>query len=230
MRPFRITRRTAVFTLLCAFPAVAQHADTVFYNGKIITMWDQHPTVQAVAIRGDKFVAVGSGADVLKTADANTRKIDLYGRCVLPGLIEGHVHPITAALSEIDGPIPVFHSIPEIQAYIREQARKLPKGQIIFVPKVYATRLAERRYPTRQEIDAAAGSREAVVDNGYASVLDSAMLQHVGITRDTPQPTNGRIVKEESGEPTGLVLGGPQILAKVREPRPVTPKDRLWAL
>jgi len=193
-------------------------------------MVDRYPNVQAVAIRGDRFVAVGTDADVLKTAGPGTQKIDLHGRCVIPGLIEGHVHPIEAALSELDGPIPVFHSISEIQTYIREQAEKLPSGQIILVPKVYSTRLAEHRYPTRQEIDAAADGREAVVDNGYASVLDSVLLRHLGITRDTPQPANGRIVKGQNGEPTGLVLGAPQLLGKVRESRPVTPTERLWAL
>ncbi|HZC44559.1 MAG TPA: amidohydrolase [Acidobacteriaceae bacterium] len=175
-------------------------------------------------------MAVGTDADVLKTAGPGTKKIDLHGQCVIPGLIAGHVHPIMAALSEIDGPVPVLGSIPEIQNYIREQARKLPPGQIILVPKVYSTRLAEHRYPTRQEIDAAAGGREAVVDNGYASVLDSVLLKHLRITRDTPQPANGRIVKDRNGEPTGLVLGAPQLLGKVRQSRPVTAKDQLWAL
>jgi predicted amidohydrolase YtcJ len=193
-------------------------------------VWDRHPNVQAVAIRGDRFIAVGTDADVLKTAGPRTQKIDLHGRCVIPGLIEGHVHPIEAALSEIDGPIPVFHSIPEIQTYIREQVKKLPPGQIILVPKVYSTRLVEHRYPTRLEIDAVAGGREAVVDNGYASVLDSVLLKHLSITRDTPQPSNGRIVKDRNGEPTGLVLGAPQLLGQVRQSRRVTPKDQLWAL
>jgi predicted amidohydrolase YtcJ len=55
-------------------------------------MWDQHPTVEAVAVQGDRFIAAGSNADVLKTADAKTRKIDLHGACVVPGLIAGHVH------------------------------------------------------------------------------------------------------------------------------------------
>jgi hypothetical protein len=220
----------AACVLLWCVPARAQRADTVYYNGKIITMWDRRPTVEAVAIQGDRFIAVGSDADVRKAADASTRRIDLHGRCVVPGLIAGHVHPIMAALSEIDGPVPVFHSIPEIQAYIRGQVKKLPPGQIIFVPKVYSTRLAEHRYPTRQEIDAAAGGREAMVDNGYASVLDSVLLKRLGITRNTPQPSNGRIVEDRSGEPTGLVLGAPELLGKVRQSRPVTPKDRLWAL
>jgi predicted amidohydrolase YtcJ len=230
VRRLRLSAAAAALCLCHAVLASAQSADTVYYNGKIITMWDQHPTVEAVAMQGDRFIAVGTNADVLKTADTKTRRVDLHGKCVVPGLIAGHVHPIMAALSEIDGPVPVFHSIPEIQTYIRGQAKTVPAGQIIFVPKVYSTRLTEHRYPTRQEIDAASGAREAVVDNGYASVLNSALLSRLNITRDTPQPADGRVVKDEKGEPTGLVLGAPELLGKVRQSRPVTPEERIWAL
>jgi len=205
-------------------------ADTIYFNGDIITMWDRYPNVQAVAIRGDRFVAAGTNTDVLKTAGPGTQKINLHGQSVIPGLISGHVHPIDAALSEIDGPLPPFYNVADIQAYIREQAGKLPSGQIIRVPTVFATRLAERRYPTRQEIDAAAGGRGAVVGNGYASVLDSVLLKRLGITRDTPQPANGRIVKDRNGDPTGLILGAENLLDRVIPPMPVTPKERLWAL
>jgi predicted amidohydrolase YtcJ len=66
--------------------------------------------------------------------------------------------------------------------------------------------------------------------NGYASVLNSALLKRLGITGDTPQPANGRIVKVEKGEPTGLILGAPQMLAKLRGSRSYTSKERLWAL
>ena len=216
--------------VFCCSAADAQQPDTIYYNGKIITEWDQHPNAQAVAIRGDRFVAVGADADVLRTAAAATQKIDLHGKSVVPGLIEGHAHPIMAALSEIDGPVPVFHSIPEIQAYIRQQVEKVPADQIIFVPKVYSTRLNEHRYPTRQELDEAAGAREAVADNGYASILDTALLKRLAITRDTPAPSNGRIVKDATGEPTGLILGAPELLGKVRASRPTTQQDRIWAL
>jgi hypothetical protein len=216
--------------LLASLPGFAQPADTVYFNGKIVTMWAQHPEVAAAAIQGDRFLAVGSTEEVLKTAGPATKRIDLHGQSVVPGLIDSHVHPISAALSEIDGPVPVFHSIPEIQDYIHTQAAKLPAGRVIFVPKVYASRLAERRYPTRAELDAAAQGHEAAADNGYASVLDTALMKRLGITRDTPQPSNGRIVKDSAGEPTGLVLGAPQLLGPVRTSRKYTAKDRLWAL
>lgn len=131
----------------CSHVDAHQVPDTVYYNGKVITAWPAHPVVQAVAISGDRFSAVGSNAEVLKTAGPKTNKIDLRGKCLVPGLIDSHAHPISAALSEKDGPIPVFNSIPEIQKFVRERAAKLPANQIILVPTVYSTRLAERRYP-----------------------------------------------------------------------------------
>src|SRR5258706_13736346 len=131
------------------------------------------PTAQAVAIRGARLISVGTNAAVLRTAGPATQKIDLAGKCIVPGIIETHVHPISAALSEIDGPVPVISSIASLQAYVREQAAKLPPGRLIFVPKVYSTRLTDRRYPTRYELDSAAPNREVMADNGYASVLNS---------------------------------------------------------
>src|SRR5438552_5400274 len=216
--------------VFCAMACAQAPPDTIYYNAAIVTMSPDHPTAQAVAIRGDRFLAVGSSAEILKTAGPRTQKIDLGGKCIVPGIIESHVHPITAALSEIDGPVPVLHSISEIQKYLRVQDDTLPPGRMIFVPKVYSTRLNDHRYPTRQELDQAAPRREAMLDNGYASVLNSALLKKLNITRDTPQPVNGRIVKDQNGEPTGLILGAPQLLGKLRASRPYTAKDRLWAL
>jgi predicted amidohydrolase YtcJ len=216
--------------LICLTAHGQPFADSIYYNGNIITVAPASATAQAVAIRGDRFLAVGSDADVMKTAGPQTKRFDLQGKTVVPGLIDSHVHPISAALSELDGPVPVFHSIPEIQTYIRTQASKLPAGQLIFVPKIYSTRLAERRYPTRAELDAVSANREAMVDNGYASVLNSALLRRLGITRDTPQPANGRIAKDANGEPNGLILGAPQLLGVLRGSRKYTPEDRVWAL
>jgi len=167
--------------LSVSIAAHAQQADAIYYNGKITTVWDQHPSAQALAIAGDRFLAVGTNDEVLKNAGPKARKIDLHEHSVLPGLIDGHVHPITAALSEIEGPVSVFRSVREIQTYIRDRAGKQAAGQVIFVPKVFATRLAEHRYPTLAEVDEAAGNHDAIVDNGYAAVLSSSLLKRLGI-------------------------------------------------
>ena len=226
-----VPQKLLLAVLLSCVAVIAQAPpDVIYYNGSVITMSPAHPTAQAVAIHGDRLGAVGANADVLKTAGPRTRKIDLAGKCMVPGIIESHVHPISAALAEIDGPLPLLHSIAEIQSFIRSQAQKLPSDRLIFVPKVYSTRLNEHRYPNRYEIDQAAPQREAMIDNGYASVLNSVLLKKLGITRDTPQPPNGRIVKDENGEPTGLILGAQQLLGKLRGSRPYTAKERVWAL
>jgi hypothetical protein len=223
--------RTSFLLLFSAVAAMSQAPDVIYYNAAIITMSPAHPAAQAVAIRGDRFTAVGANEDVLRTAGPQTRKVDLGGRCMVPGIIETHVHPIGAALSEIDGPVPLVHSIAELKDYVQTQDKKLPPGRLIFIPKVYATRLADHRYPTRYELDQAAPvNREVVADNGYAAVVNSLLLKKLGITRDTPQPGNGRIEKDAQGEPTGLILGAPQLLESVRSPRPADAKDRLWAL
>ena len=130
-----------------------QVPDVIYYNANVITMSPSQPTAEALAIRGDRFLAVGGNGEVLQTAGPQTRKIDLAGKTVVPGIIESHVHPIGAAISEIDGPVPLLHTVGEIQGYIRQQARRLPPDRLIFVPKVYSTRLKERRYPTRYELD-----------------------------------------------------------------------------
>src|SRR5512145_1353196 len=138
--------------LIAATLAAAEPPDVIYYNGKVITVWDAKPIADALAIRGNRFASVGSNGEVLKTAGAGTKKVDLKGRTVMPGMIESHTHPIGAALSEQDGPIPVMNSIAEIQAHIRKEAARLPPDRLIFVPKIYPSRLKERRYPNRYEI------------------------------------------------------------------------------
>lgn len=203
---------------------------TVYYNAHIVTMWDGHPTAEALAIRGNRFLAVGTLAEVRRAAGPSARQIDLHGRTVLPGLEDSHTHPITAALSEQDGPIPVMKSIEDIQVYIKKQAATTPASTLIFVPKLYSSRLAEHRYPTRQELDQAAPDRAAMTDNGYSADLNSAALRKIGITRDTPQPANGKIEKDANGEPNGLIIGAPQLLQPLRSAKPHTHADMVWAL
>ena len=167
----------AMALALAAQPGAQQPStDAIYYNAHIVTMWAGHPTAEAVAIRGNRFLAVGTLAEIRKAVGPSARQIDLHGRTVLPGLEDGHTHPITAALSEQDGPIPVMKSIADIQAWMRKQVATTPVSGLIFLPKIYSTRLTDRRYPTRQELDQAASDRAAMTDNGYSAVLNSAAL------------------------------------------------------
>jgi adenine deaminase len=84
--------RILTFIFLPALAAFSQAPDIIYYNAAIITMSPAHPTAQAVAIRGDRFVAVGSNADVLKAAGPRTQKIDIGGKCMVPGPRRSPVH------------------------------------------------------------------------------------------------------------------------------------------
>jgi predicted amidohydrolase YtcJ len=219
-------------TLGCALVLSAAQPvpETIYYNGRVITMSDRVPSAEAFAVTGNRFVAVGTNADVLRLAGPETTKTDLKGRTVVPGLIDAHTHPIDAAISELDGPLPAFPTIRDIQQYIRHRAPHVPLDRPILVPKIYASRLSERRYPTRQELDAAAPDRPALVDNGYSAVLNSVLLATLGITRDTPNPPNGKIGRDAAGEPTGLILGAPDLLAPARARGEVSEAERVAAL
>src|SRR4029079_5356617 len=113
----------------------------------------------------------------------------------------------------------------DLQAYIRQRAAHTAADKAIFIPKVYSTRLREHRYPTRYELAAACADRPVLADNGYAGVVNSLLLGKLGINRDTPQPPNGKIIKDGKGEPTGLILGAPQILRDYRRDEAVTAAD-----
>lgn len=201
-------------------------ADVMYYGGKIITMDPERPLAEAVTITGDRIRAVGSTQEVGRTIGPATVQINLEGATVIPGLIDSHVHPIGAALAERDEPIPVLRDF----AQLRDWVRARPGDGLVFVPKVYSTRLAERRYPTRQELDAWAPGRLVMLDNGYASVLNSAALAKAGITRETPEPADGKIIRDKQGEPTGLILGARRLVAPLLSSRPATFDDELAGL
>lgn len=193
----------------------AASADLILYNGKVITVDETFAIQQAIAIGNGKIVAVGSSGEILRNQNGSrTRTIDLRGRTVLPGLIDAHVHPLQAGLSEYRGPLPRLHSFAEIQNYIRHQALHTPPGQWIFVPKTFPTRLYEMRMPTRQVLDVIV-DHPVYYDATYAVTLNSMGLKLCHITRSTPNPAGGEIVKDARGEPTGILRNADSLLKGV---------------
>lgn len=214
---------------LLLWAAAPPAADLILYNGKIVTVDKAFSIRKAVSIAGDKIVAVGDDREILAQRQPRTRAIDLQGRTVLPGLIDSHVHPIGAGLSEYRRPLPKLDSIPAVQQFIREQARETPKGAWIRVPRTFPTRLKEMRMPTRADLDPVSPDHPVLFDASYTVVVNSAALRVSGITRDTPNPPAGEIVKDVRGEPNGI-LKNAQSLLKTLTAQFDSEADRLAAL
>src|SRR5207302_2617901 len=124
-------------------------------NANVITVDAEFSIAQAVAVQGDKILAVGGDKEICRFAGGNTRVIDAKGKTVLPGLYDSHVHSYRASVSEFGAPMPVLNSLAEAFAYIRRQAAKQPPGSWIILERVYPTRMKEGRLPTKPELDAA---------------------------------------------------------------------------
>src|SRR5205085_4586052 len=129
---------------------------------------------------------------------------------------DSHVHPVGAALSEAGEPLPVLRSIPAIQDHIRRKAVTTPKGNWIVIRYAFPTRLREARFPTKAELDAAAPDHPVLYHAGPAGVVNTAGLKVSGVTKDTPHPRAGQVVKDPvTGEPTGMLRNAYGVLKGV---------------
>lgn len=198
----------SVFLLAASvFLSAAEPPDLILRNAKVVTVDAKFSLAQAVAVRADKILAVGSNADIAKLAGPQTRIQDLKGRMVIPGLMDSHTHPSNASMYEFDHPMPEMESIADVLAYIRARAAKSPEGQWITLSQVFITRLKEQRYPTRAELDAAAPKHPVSFQTGPDASVNTLALQLNKIDRNfqIPAGTPGKIEKDANGEPTGIL-------------------------
>ena len=227
-------------------------ADLVLRNGKVITVDAAFTIAQAIAIAGERIVAVGPDAAMAAQTGPATRVIDLNGRTVIPGITDGHAHMDREALREVFPSLGRVRSIRDIQARIAELARAKQPGEWIVTmpigdPPYYfdvPDILAEKRWPTRQELDAAAPNNPVYIRAiwGYwrgtfplVSCANSEALRRAGITRDTAAPVDTlTIEKDGNGDPTGVIVEREmQPIAELiwfRQPSAFTHADRLRAL
>jgi predicted amidohydrolase YtcJ len=199
---------------LCG-PAAAQTADLVLTNGKVITVDDRFSIGQAVAVAGERIVAVGSNADIHKRKGPATRVIDLQGRTVIPGLIDNHAHYMRAAEYwhrevRLDG----ITSHKLALELIAEKVKESKAGEWVVVLGGWAEEqfTDEPRGFTRQELDQVAPNNPVALQLFYFRVYNnSAALRVLGIEAKTPDPANFKIEKDAQGEPTGALNGGAAI-------------------
>lgn len=196
---------TAV-TVLAADPNDAPNL--ILHGGRVVTVDDQFSIVEAIAIRGDRIIAIGSDADIKKLADQKTQFIPLNGRMVLPGLIDSHVHATGAAVYEFDHPIPELETIDDVLKYIQQRTQVVKEGDWIVLNQVFITRLRDQRFPTRYELDQVAPKHPAYFRTGPDAALNSLALKLSGIDKDfkITDGEPGRIeIDPATGEPNGII-------------------------
>ena len=204
--------RAALLIWACAVLAPScgprQRADLIVHHGKIVTVDPSFTIAEAMAVRGDRILALGSNSAILNLAGAETEQVDLEGKTVMPGLIDSHVHAVAGAMYEFDHPVPEMETIADVLAYVKLRAEALEDGQWITISQVFITRLKEQRYPTRQELDRAAPKNPVVFRTGPDASLNSLALKLSAIDRNF-QITDGKPGRVErdpkTGEPTGIL-------------------------
>lgn len=207
--------------LMSGIAAANAPADLIIRNANIVTVDQRFSTASAAAIRGGRFIAVGSDAEVLGTKGRNTRIIDLHGRTVLPGFDDTHVH--LSAGKDLETQVDLTHvrSIRDIKSAIAARARKTKPGDwIVGTRGWWEYQLAEGRLPTRTDLDAAAPNNPVSIPGPHYIILNSLGLRLAGVTRSTPDPQGGQIYKDASGEPTGLLMDNAGRFARKFMPQP----------
>jgi len=187
-------------------------ADTIIINAVVHTMDPAQPVAEAVAIYGNRIVAAGSTNDIRKLAGPNTRTIDAKGRLLLPGFNDAHTQFLSGGfqLSSVD--LRDANSPQEFAARIKAFAEKLPKGRWVTGGDWDHERWPDAKLPTKELIDSFTAETPVFVNrlDGHMALANSLALKLAGVTRETVDPPGGVIVRDKSGEPTGVLKDAAQ--------------------
>jgi predicted amidohydrolase YtcJ len=217
-----VLRRAGVLAglLFATNSAGAQTATLALIGGHVVTVDSTKPEAQAIAIAGDRILAVGSSAEIRKLVGPSTRVIDLKGRLAVPGLIEGHGHFMLLGESKQELDLTTARTWDEIVARVGAAARAARRGEWIGgygwhqakwdrppVPMVEGN-------PVHASLSAASPNNPVLLSHasGHAVFVNARALQLAGIGRGTPNPTGGEIVRDADGEATGLLREAAQLL------------------
>jgi len=187
-------------------------ADLILHNARVITLDQTLPAATMVAVKGNSILAVGGEHEVELFSGADTSLIDCECKAVIPGFNDSHCHPLSLAMTllHLDCSSAFVRNISEIQALICEQANSTAKSKWIRAAKYNESNLAEKRHPTRWELDEAAPGNPVILihDSAKSCVLNSVALRQVGITEDSSDPPAGHLGRDDvTGQLNGMITG-----------------------
>lgn len=207
---------------------VENPADMIITNGKILTVDEQFTIAEAVAIKDDKIIAVGSNNDIRKLAGRQSKIIDAAGKTVIPGLNDAHLHPEMASLSEIEETIPDVHTISELLEWINSQTKSKPEGEWIIFPKMFFTRLIDLRQPRLSELDSAAPAHPVFLNGSFGGMINTAAMQVSGINEKTLH--KGILKDKKTGKLSGFIRASAFNLLELPPQRDLSLQEREDAL
>src|SRR5947209_2981153 len=223
-------RLLALLLTLLASPALAQPADLVLRGGKIITVDSGWHVAQAVAVRGGRFVAVGSDAQMAPHIGPNTQVVELAGKTVVPGLIDSHLHQLFAGLNGPAVQLLGSRTIADVQKAISERVARTEPGKWVMASSGWhESILEEGRMPIRHELDQVSPNNPVFIPRGgHVITVNSKALELAGITKETPNPDGGVIVRDANGEATGVLLEtAAYLVRKILPPPPANMAELL---
>lgn len=188
-------------------------ADTILYNGRVVTLDAASTIASAVAIEDTRIVAVG-GEELLQLYDAK-KTVDLGGRTLLPGFVDSHTHIGGEPQRHIE--LAKTTSIAQLVAQVRDKAKELGPGEWITGYGWSEDQMAEKRRPLRSDLDAAAPDNPVLLTRagGHSAVANSLALEMAGVDGNTPDPEGGVIERDEHGEPNGVIRERQDIVGKL---------------
>jgi predicted amidohydrolase YtcJ len=206
-------------------------ADLVLTNGRIVTVDDARPEVQALAVSGDRIEALGSADEMKRLIGPNTKIIDLQGQLAIPGFIESHGHFTGVGGAQLQLNLMNVDSWDKIVAMVAEAVSHAKPGQWIYGRGWHQEKWTSKPepnvegFPTHASLDKVSPDNPVVLvhASGHASFVNAKALELAGIKRATEAPAGGEILRDKNGAATGLMRERAQGL--VREPAP-TPEER----
>jgi len=223
----------ACFVLLCVGCSQTYDgppADLVIKNAKVVTIDKDNPRAQAIAIRGEKILAVGSNNKIKQYIDeAATQVIDAGGRLLIPGFNDAHIHFLSGGRSLMNLDFRYVHDPQEIAQMVKEKVDQVEPGVLISGRGWEHETFPDKEWPTKEILDAVAPDNPVILSraDGHSVWINSYVIKMSGITKDTPSPPNGTIVKDsETGEPTGILKEGASRLIKRTTTYELTPEER----
>ena len=213
---------TILLVLLMLALGQTEPADLILTNATIYTVNDKQPVVQAVAVKSDKIIFAGSNADVARYQGPSTRRIDLRGATVVPGLTDSHYHLSGVGFREMTLNLEGTNSLQDFLAKVKARVDQAKPGEWVTGRGWIETFWKPQQFPTRADLDKVSPSNPVYLTraDGHAGIANSAALKAAGITKDTAAPFGGEILKDKAtGEPTGMLIDRAQGLVQRLVPR-----------